>query len=330
MNPIFHKIENELLRNSESKIFRHIGASNMPSSFYDKKEYRRFWSLAPYSDNYYSILNPMYSKISLEMSNSDEEYPIVLLRDGAFDLFEFIQKNPDPGKFTQTMIVHHSLAKLLNPLWLENVIFYETLFFNNENYRLKKNKSKLLISTIINDAFFTHDQMSQAFKVAKEFCDRNRLQVELHLPIRENLYFTSDYKNLNPAFDLAILAFDIFGPDVTLVSDKDVQKSSDFREYYFYFAPNDKFCISDNYLEHYMLCNGADPMISYPVFDGYRVNLSSRHGASLFDHHLLSKDSNPFILTQEFSRMNTTQEGPDLMKKEFFNHMRQQFLNTNL
>ncbi len=322
MHPIFDKIQKQILKEPSSELLRHVCASNMPSSYYGEEELRSIWSLAPYSDIYYSVLNPIFSKIFLQMGPKNEEYPLVLLRDGALDLFDFFKKYPDPKVFDQQFILHHSLSKILNRKWRENAIFYELFSIDESRYCIEKKRSKLLVSTLINDAFFTREQIISSLKKAHEFAVSKGLKVELHLPIRENLYFKSDYKNLSPAFDLSLCALDILGDDISIISDKDLSKNSDFREYYFYLAPDDKFCISDNQLEHYLLANGASSMNEYQNFNSFSINLSSRHGAKLFDHKSLPASVDLAQFDQDADNLLCSKE----VTKEQFNNLRLQFL----
>ena len=305
MNPTIRIINDELLSSPESNIFNYIGVSNIPSEFYNNKELNDVWSLTPYSDNYYSILNPLFSKIFVELNKKGHQYPVVLLRDGALDLYEFVCTHPDPLVFDQKFIINQNLSFILPEQWLKNVILFDYYHTPQNHYRLEMHKKRLIISTIVNDAFITTTKAKEYFKILKDFALKHDLEVVLHLPIRENHYFKVDYKNQNAAFDLSLMAFDVFGTETKFMSDKTFKSSSDFRDSYYALIPNDFLCLSDNYLEHHLLINGSTPYKAYRQINGaFKVSLSAQHGVYLFDavdEHFKSSRFND-IMTKTLSR----------------------------
>lgn len=325
MNPIIASIEKDLIKSPLSNIFKYIGASNIPSEFYNNIKLNRIWALAPYSDNYYSILNPLFSKIYLELTKKGHHYPVVLLRDGALDLFEFVVNNPDPLKFDQKFIIHQSLSFILPEIWLKNVILFDYFHQPKGAYRLEMIKKRLIVSTIVNNAFISSKQALEHFNLLKDFASKNNLEVLLHLPIRENHYFTTDYKDQNAAFDLSLIAFDVFGSQTKFISDKLLKSSSDYRDSYYALIPNNFLCLSDNYIEHHFLMNGSTPWKSYRDIQGaFKVSLSAQHGVYLFDaldEHFKSSKFAQILKFWKDHPKSSDLTNESLTNEEFFNYL---------
>lgn len=284
MNPILEIIEEKLIHSPKSTIFQYIGASNITADYYSHKKLERIWALAPYSDNYFSVLNPLFSKVYLELVKKGHHFPVVLLRDGVIDLLEFVTKNPDPLVFEQRFMIHQKLSYVLPRAWLDQVMLFDFYHKPQNSFRIKTLRKRLIISTIVNNFFISYDQIRVYFESLAKFARDQQLEVQLHFPIRENHYFKNAYKDQNQAFDISLIAFEIFGTQTKIISDKSLKSSSDFRDCYYAFIPEDRLCLSDNYLEHYLLINGAAPWKGFKEINGaYQVSLSSQHGVYLFD-----------------------------------------------
>ncbi len=316
MNPILTILEQELIHSPKSKLFQYIGASNISGEYYNNKKLAKIWAMAPYSDNYYSILNPLFSKVYLELIEKGQQYPLVLLRDGALDLIEFVSQYSDPSVFDQKFIIHQSLSYALPELWLKNVMLFDYFYRPKHLFRLEIPRKRLIVSTIVNNAYIEPARAKEYFLKLNDFATANKLEVFLHLPIRENHYFTNIYKDQNAAFDLSLMAFDIFGTDTKIISDKALKSASDYRDSFYALIPMDRICLSDNYIEHYLLTNGAAPWSSFKEIKGaYEVSLSSQHGVMLFD----ALDEH--FKSSQFSRIK--QDLSSLSKSDVFHYMRE-------
>lgn len=316
MNPILTILEQELLHYPKSKHLQYVGASNISGEYYNNKKLAEIWAMAPYSDNYFSVLNPLFSKVYLELIEKGQQYPLVLLRDGALDLFDFICQYPDPSVFDQKFIIHHKLSSVLPEAWLKNVMLFDYFHRPKKIFRLELPRRRLIVSTIVNNAYIESSQAKDFFISLNKFAIKNDLEIFLHLPIRENLYFDNIYKNQNAAFDLSLMAFDIFGTDTKIISDKTLKSTSDFRDSFYALIPSNQLCISDNYIEHYLLTNGAAPWASFREIKGaYEVSLSNQHGVILFD----AVDEH--FKTSLFSKIK--QDISDLSKSETFHYFQE-------
>tara|TARA_R110000868_G_scaffold180754_1_gene421411 strand:+ start:8306 stop:9334 length:1029 start_codon:yes stop_codon:yes gene_type:complete len=289
-----------LIHGGEAEIFRHIGASNLAADVYQRESLRRMWSMAPYSQSYFSVLNPLFSALLIDYQKKDLKYPVVLIRDGLIDFMQYMFDHPAPEKSSSTYIFDHRMEPYLNSAWREKALFYTLYHRPTKAYKLPLKKERLIISTIVNGAFISASHLEQLFEQASAFVTKHKLKVEVHLPVRENIFFDHAYQDHPALFEVSKRVFDHFGPDVKFLSDKKITMESDFRDSYFLIPSDSNLCISDNYLEHSLLMKGSSPMLPYAAVCGldFDVPLSTEHGAMLGRTSKLSDET----LFKEFQK----------------------------
>ncbi|MBH48874.1 MAG: hypothetical protein CME71_11965 [Halobacteriovorax sp.] len=284
MHPILETLKSKVLvHTGEAEIFRHIGASNLASDVYTRESLRRMWSMAPYSQSYFSVLNPLFSSLLEDYNKKDLKYPVVLIRDGLVDFLQHMFDNPVPTKNSQVYIFDQRLEPYLNNAWREKALFYSLYHRPNPSYKLPVAKKRLIISTIVNGAFVSSSRLEALLAQAKSFVSKHNLAVEVHLPVRENIFYDHAYQDDPAVFDLSKKFYDTFDHNIKFISDKKITMDSDFRDSYYLIPSDSNLCLSDNYLEHTLLMKGAAPMSDLTRGQGlhFEVALSSEHGAVL-------------------------------------------------
>lgn len=284
MHPTLDVLKNTILPGKNVDLFLHIAASNLSGQIYNKESLKRIWAMSPYSQVYYSILNPLFSALLSEVEKKDLKYPFVLIRDGIVDFLQYMIDHPVPDAIGSSFIFDRRLEPYLSSAWREKALFYSLYHQPAQAFRFKSKPSKLIISTIINDGFICMKSLKKAFLLAKKFCDDKKLKIEVHLPVRENIYFDINYQDTPALLAAASLAYEILGTDLSMVSDKKMETENDFRDYFYFIPADGNLCLSDNYLEHLFLMKGATPMLEMNdnIKDSVKVPLSTEHGMNIF------------------------------------------------
>tara|TARA_R110000868_G_scaffold61524_1_gene186927 strand:- start:40149 stop:41177 length:1029 start_codon:yes stop_codon:yes gene_type:complete len=310
MHPTLEILKSKVLAHTgEAEIFRHIGASNLASDVYQRESLRRMWSMAPYSQSYFSVLNPLFSSLLQDYEKRDLKYPVVLIRDGLVDFLQHMFDHPVPSKNSQIYLFDQRFEPYLNNAWRERALFYTLYHRPNSAYKLPVKKKRLIISTIVNGAFVSSSRLEALLSQAKTFVSKHDLTVEVHLPVRENIFFDHAYQEDPAAFDLSKNLFNYFDQSIKFISDKKITMDSDFRDSYYLIPSDSNLCLSDNYLEHTLLMKGSAPMISFDKYQGleFEVALSGEHGAVLgegqgeFDDSLFKQLSKEALAIKKLS-----------------------------
>lgn len=278
MHPILAEIENTILGAKDLNLYRHIGAANFSGRIYGDDALRRMWSMSPASQIYYSVLNPIFTALQADLEKKNLSYPITLYRDGVIDFIQYMIDNSKPE--SSSYIVDERLAPYLSDAWWESGLFYRLYYAPSQQYQLPIKRTRLVVASIANGSFVSVETFEQALHAAKEFASKHKLDIQVHLPVRENLFFDNNYRNQSALFSAADSVYRILGTDTAFLSDKKVTMDSDYRNAYYLIPSDGALCLSDNTLEHQFLTKGAAPMVpklEVKVSD-FKVPLSTNHG----------------------------------------------------
>ena len=157
MKSFIKKLENysDMKENFFNKVFYYKELQK----YFNKDEYKRFWSLSPLTNHYYNPFNALFS-YELDLIDYDFDYPVVLFRDGRIDLLEYFYKNPKPVSKAiskkVTFLIHDNLRDIVPKAWQKHVHFY------SYSYTGKRKFDEFIIVGIFNNVCFSNDALKSS------------------------------------------------------------------------------------------------------------------------------------------------------------------------
>lgn len=278
MHPTLDVLENTILKAQELGVYRHIGAANFSGRIYGDDSLRRMWSMSPASQIYYSVLNPVFTALLPDLEKKNLSYPVTMFRDGIIDFIQHMIENPTPTG--SGYLLDERLEPFVSEAWYECGLFYRLYYAPDTTFQLPSKKERIIVSTIANGCFVGGEKFATELALVKKFASDHGLRIEMHLPVRENIFFDHNYRDQAALFNISDLVFQILGNDVTFLSDKSVSMGSDYRNAYYHIPSDGALCLADNTLEHQFLTKGATPMVAKAQVQAgeFKVPLSTNHG----------------------------------------------------
>lgn len=230
----------------------------------------------------------------------------LIVRDGAFGLFDFFNKNNSPEGLKTILYIHHSLSYIVPLEWKNNVKFYG-LYFNQS----EKKKNKLIITGPIYKGINNLSYFQSQLVKFLESEDIKHIDVNLSLPVsigglsQERLPGIEDFLNIIERCRSKSMTLR-YCPSVDLANDN-------YENHYVMPIDANNTLSATSVFEQQLYVNGAIPFNCKKI-DRSGLNLESfslRHGMLVF------KDSHDLIIGTGEEKLLNIKKSVGLATKSF-------------
>ncbi len=241
--------------------------------------------LSPFSDKYFSHLNPfiLFGGAAHEQLLKKNVW---MLRDGLIPLSYFFQEaSVDLMKGKRKFIIHKDYWFLVPKEWQKNVIFYDIT--SNHVFDSNNLPKKIVITGVANETLadpeeFTEDIKELAAVFSKK--DLEKIEISAYLPNkRTDLWGRWQDENI---FKYAKVMFQNLKLDIDFPEWEIIKMNMDFQNT-LYFEINRGTLVKDSYLQHMMLSRGAGLLKKKNDLKGFTLikkhPLSLYHGVDIYE-----------------------------------------------
>ncbi len=211
--------------------------------------------LHPFSQEYYSILTPLFLAESdiADPSSANfifNNYDTLFVRDGLMTVWDFFIKNPKPHNKTKTILLDEQFSFAVPKAWYKKVYLCSTM--NTKKPRRKKDKILVYINliTALDDIQFIKKELL----AIKDEIPGHDLKLEFYINLKEDGFFWSPQSNIYSEFYHEL--FEIFGTDISFSCWTDLEKKGSFDNYYIY-EINEGLFYSDSFVRFHLLSRGG-------------------------------------------------------------------------
>ena len=271
--------------------------NNRETQTHEERMYLHY--LAPFSDKYFSTLNPFVIFGGADPAQLMKK-DTWMFRDGLIPLsFFFNEASLDLISSNRTFLVHKDFWFLVPTKWQKNVLFYDIAA---KNIYDKKNKpKKIVLAGLANDTLSDPLEFEQSIKALASVYskkDLEKIEVSAYFPNkRTDLWGRWQDENI---FQYAKVLFENLKLDIDF-PEWDIFKSNMDYSDTLYYEVNSGVMIKDSYVQHLFLSRGA----------GLLKNEDKQEHFSLVNTHPLSLYHDVQVFKCNFAKLSSYQNPLD-------------------
>ncbi len=235
----------------------------------------------------------------------------VLVRDGLFPILDFFNRHPDPKFFKPIFIFHKNFADYIPIKWQRNVLFYDFAFLPES--KLMQHffaHDSLLIKGIYNYNVFDLEKLEYLLSTSMNFKN-----IFLSLNLLDNPFLNKKWEGNSLLYDFSKTIDNLKRKfpnfeKIELITYEQLFKIKNLNEFKFVDLNKKFHYYSDEYLNFYLIKNGAIPheveLIPKPQStSGHLVRITPLHGVFIHENCDFKENSLVENLNQEIEELHS-------------------------